>query len=150
MMKRISNIGGLLKRIHRVYNACLLKSLQNKGFIDLRPSFLEILLYICDHEGTSIKSIGEACGLKKQTMTGHLNELLKRGYISRSVSTTDKREQNISLTEYGEKFKMNLYESINEMEGILTERIGDVELDRVEHLLKNFQSNFPSVENYLH
>lgn len=148
-MKRISNIGGLLKRIHRVYNACLLKSLQNKGFIDLRPSFLEILLYICDHEGTSIKNIGESCGLKKQTMTGHLNELLKRGYIHRSVSKSDKREQNIYLTEYGEKFKLNLYQSITEMESVLTDKIGDVELDRVEHVLKSFQSNFPSVENYV-
>jgi len=138
-MKKISAIGSLLKKIYRLYNLELLSSLQEKGFTDLRASFLEVLLFICEYEGPAIKSIGEACGLKKQTMTSHLNELEKRGYIFRKSNFKDRREQNIYLTEYGEKFRFSLFESINEIEKNYTDAIGEVELDRVEHLLKNFQ-----------
>jgi DNA-binding MarR family transcriptional regulator len=73
-------------------------------------------------------------------MTSHLNELEKRGYIERRVNEQDKREQNIFLTEYGLKFKLNLFECINEIEKKYTDLIGDLELNRVELTLKNFHS----------
>ncbi len=139
-MKKVSSIGSLVKKIYRNYSAELLKNLQSRGFTDLRPSFLEVLLFICEHDGPSIKDIGLGCGLKKQTMTSHLNELEKRGYIERRINTQDKREQNIFLTEYGLKFKLNLFECINELEKKYTDLIGDLELNRVELVLKNFHS----------
>lgn len=137
-MKKVSSIGGLLKKIYRVYSNELLKKLQERGFTDLRPSFVEVMIYICENNGPSIKEIGQACGLKKQTMTSHLNELFKRGYIDRQESDKDKRAQHIYLTEYGERFKLNLFESITELEKKYISEIGEVELDRVEFSLKNF------------
>lgn len=139
-MKKISHIGSLLKKIYRFYAAELLDSLQKRGFTDLRPSFLEVLLYVCEYEGPTIKQIGLGLDLKKQTMTSHLNELEKRGYIQRKVNSTDKREQNIFLTEYGEKFKLTLFECTDELEKNYSSIVGEVELDRVELLLKNLHS----------
>jgi DNA-binding MarR family transcriptional regulator len=139
-MKKISQIGSLLKRIYRVYSSELLASLQQRGFTDLRPSFLEVLLFICENEGPSIKQIGLGCGLKKQTMTSHLNELESRGYVERRINPQDKREQNIFLTEYGERFKFNLFDCIDEIESNYSTIVGEVELDRVELLLKNFHT----------
>src|SRR5690606_14012846 len=107
-MSKVSQIGSLLKKLHRTYNGELLRLLQLKGFTDLRPSFLEILLFICENDGPSIKEIGHSCGLKKQTMTSHLNELEKRRYIRRESSDTDKHEQLVYLTDYDEKIKSNL------------------------------------------
>jgi DNA-binding MarR family transcriptional regulator len=139
-MKKVSSIGSLLKKIYRTYSVELLSLLQVRGFTDLRPSFLEVLLFICEHSGPTIKEIGAGCGLKKQTMTSHLNELEKRGYIERKINSEDKREQNIFLTEYGLKFKLNLFESINEIEKKYTDLIGDLELNRIEMTLKSFHS----------
>lgn len=136
-MKRIAHIGSLLKKIYRVYSVELLKELQLRGFNDLRPSFLEILMYLAENEGPSIKLIGKACGLKKQTMTSHLNELEKRGYIKRAHSEQDKREQLVFLTDYGEKFKFNLLQVTSNLERDYTSKIGEVELDRVELMLDN-------------
>jgi len=147
-MRKISLIGSLLKRIYRSYSNELLYSLEQRGFTDLRPSFLEILLYICEVDGPSIKEIGRACGLKKQTMTSHLNELEKRSYIERRVGVRDKREQHIYLTGYGEKFKLNLFECSDEIEKSYSDIIGDVELDRVQHLLKNFHGKITSAKNH--
>lgn len=137
-MKKISQIGSLLKKIYRLYSSDLLGALQERGFTDLRASFLEVLLFICDRPGSTIKEIGQACGLKKQTMTSHLNELEKRGYIFRKVNPDDKREQNISLTDYGEKFKFTLVACTNEIEDRYVGIVGEVELDRVEQLLRYF------------
>lgn len=134
-MKRIANIGSLLKKIYRVYSIELIKELQSRGFNDLRPSFLEILMFLSETEGPSIKLIGKACGLKKQTMTSHLNELEKRGYIKRENSELDKREQLVFLTDYGEKFKLNLLQVTNNLEKQYTSSIGEVELDRAEMML---------------
>lgn len=136
-MKKIANIGSLLKKIYRVYSIELMKVLQGRGFNDLRPSFLEVLMYLSEHDGPSIKMIGKACGLKKQTMTSHLNELEKRGYITRTHSEHDKREQLVHLTDYGEKFKLNLLQVTNELEKQYTSKLGEVELDRVELMLDN-------------
>lgn len=136
-MKKIANIGSLLKKIYRVYSIELMKELQSRGFNDLRPSFLEILMYLSENDGPSIKMIGKACGLKKQTMTSHLNELEKRGYITRSHSEHDKREQLVYLTDYGEKFKLNLLQVTNDLEKQYTSKLGEVELDRVELMLDN-------------
>ena len=137
-MSNLSIIGSLLKKIYRLYSSESLVLLQKKGFIDLRPSFLEVLLTICELDGPTIKLIGQKCNLKKQTMTSHLNELEKRGYIIKKVNILDKREQNIFLTEYGRKFKLGLMESISELEKNYSEILGVVELERVEHLLSNF------------
>lgn len=139
-MKRISVVGSLLKKIYRIYSSDLLLALQDKGFIDLRPSFLEILMFVCDTDAPSIKEIGHACGLKKQTMTSHLNELEKRGYILRKTGEKDKREQRVFLTDYGEKFKISLLEVINDLESDYLVSIGDVELDRIMHTLENFHT----------
>jgi DNA-binding MarR family transcriptional regulator len=140
-MNRLSNIGNLLKKTYRIYSQSLLAMLKDRGFSDLRASFLEILSYLCEFEGASIKDIGHSCGLKKQTMTSHLNELEKRGYVQRRVGLKDKRQQKIFLTEYGEKFKLSLIDVTNELSGNYAEKIGDVELERIEHTLTNFHSN---------
>lgn len=144
-MKRISQIGGLLKKIYRLYSSDLLDALQEQGFIDLRPSFLEILMFVCDNDAPSIKEIGVSCGLKKQTMTSHLNELEKRGYIYRKVGEHDRRQQRVYLTEYGERFKISLLQVINDIENSYMAVLGGVELDRVLHTLEYFHEKMNQV-----
>jgi DNA-binding MarR family transcriptional regulator len=139
-MKKISIIGSLLKKIYRKFNQDLLIALQAKGFLDLRPSFLEILLFVCDVDAPSIKEIGFACGLKKQTMTSHLNELEKRGYIIRKTGLRDKRELKVFLTEYGQKFKVILLEVTTDLEKTYLTSIGEVEMERIAHTLDNFHT----------
>lgn len=137
-MQKISQVGNLLKKTYRIYSNDLIHLLQEKGYLDLRASFLEILMFISDNEASSIKQIGEACGLKKQTMTGHLNELERRGYILRKVGEQDRRELKVYLTDYGHKFRLTLLEVSKELELRYLNRLGDVELDRILMVLGTF------------
>ena len=145
-MNRISNVGSLLKKIYRLYSLELLSELQKRGFTDLRPSFLELLSFICHKEGASIKEVGRACGLKKQTMTSHLNELEKRKYVVRKVNTLDKREQNIFLTENGQKFKDCLTTVISQIEQSYIDRLGEFEFEKVEKILETLYREFSGVD----
>lgn len=147
-MKKVTTIGLLLKKIHRHYSQDLLKSLHERGFIDLRASFLEILNYICDQsDPPPIKEVGANCGLKKQTMTSHLNELESRGYILRKAGLEDKRELKIHLTAYGEKFKISLIEVVRDLESQYAKSLGDVELDRIIHTLDNLHRKIQKNED---
>jgi len=137
-MKKIAEIGNLLKKTYRLYSNELIHLLQSRGYLDLRASFLEILVYISENETPSIKNIGEACGLKKQTMTSHLNELEKRGYIIRKASDLDRRELKVYLTDYGEKFKLTLIDVTSELEKKYIAKMGEVELDRVQMVLQQY------------
>jgi DNA-binding MarR family transcriptional regulator len=143
-MRRIAHIGSLLKQIYRLYSVELMKELEQLGYMDLRPSFLEILMYLLENDASSIKLIGKACGLKKQTMTSHLNELEKRGYIVRENSQFDRREQVVKLTEYGEKFKVLFLDVIAKKEKFYSSKIGEVEMDRVELMLENLHKELIS------
>lgn len=145
-MQRLSLIGSLLKKTYRKYSNQILDELQSQGFLDLRPSFLEILMYLSEHSASSIKVIGEACGLKKQTMTSHLNELEKRGYIQRKTSERDRREQLVVLTDYGEKFRFALQRVVEKQEASYLEKLGEVEMERLLHVLENFQNKINSEE----
>lgn len=136
-MNKLSELGALLKKIYRKYSQDLILSLQSKGFIDLRPSFLEILTFVSENDRPSIKEIGRACGLKKQTMTSHLNELEKRGYIKRETGLRDKREQIVIFTDYGDKFKTALLDAVSDLEIHYLKSISSVELERIVLSLSN-------------
>lgn len=139
-MEKVSKVGSLLKKIYRLYSNQIIQSLEDQGFLDLRISFLEILLFISQNPNSSIKVIGQACGLKKQTMTSHLNELEKRGYVQRSPGLKDKREFQVNLTEYGVKFKLALFSVVTQVEQQYEEKLGEVELERVCFSLENFHN----------
>jgi DNA-binding MarR family transcriptional regulator len=136
-MQKVFKIGSLLKRLYRFYGQELIDTLQLRGFADLRPSFLEVLLAIAEQDSPTIRQVGQACGLKKQTMTSHLAELEERGYIYRRVNPNDRREQHVFLTEYGQKFKFALLESVEEVEVTFANAVGEVELQRIESALEH-------------
>lgn len=141
-MDAITEISSLFKKNHRLYSMVLLKKLEDKGFTDLRVSFIEIMIFLMDHDGSSIKSIGFNCALKKQTMTTHINELEKRGYIKRQPNRIDRREQQVFLTHYGESFNQALALSLQSLNQDLEDFIGAVELERLLIVLKKINERF--------
>ena len=137
-MRQMASINNLSKKIFRAYQSALLTRLKERGFDDLRPSYFELMRFIAEHPGSNIKTIGDFCGLKKQTMTSHLNELQGRGYISRKVSPEDRREQIIELTDLGQKFKLSLFESLEDLEGYYFSKVGEIDIERLQKNLNLF------------
>lgn len=136
-MNLISEIGSLTKQINRFYSQQLILELEKRGYSDLRPSFLEILIFLCESDSNSIKEIGDATNLKKQTMTSHLNELEERGYIIRTTNDLDRREQRVKLSHEGEKFKIAMVEVMDIVQKRYLQNVGQIEMEK---LIKNLES----------
>jgi len=134
-MSEFIGIGNTLKKIYRIYSLDILDKLEQYGHDGITFSYLEVLSFICEHEGASLKLIGRSLGLKKQTMTNHISELERRGYLYRRACPRDGRSQIIFLTELGLSLKTHLFQSISEIENSYEKIIGGLELERIRNNL---------------
>jgi DNA-binding MarR family transcriptional regulator len=139
-MGEFIGIGNILKKIYRAYSLDILKKLEALGHVGLTFSYLEVLSFICENEGTSLKGAGSSLGLKKQTITNHMSELEKRGYIFRQQCPKDRRSQLLYLTELGLGLKNHLFDSITEIENDYANIIGGAELERLRESLSVLHS----------
>ena len=137
-MSELIGIGNTLKKIYRAYSLDVLKELNSLGYETLTCSYLEVISFLCENEGASLKVIGKSLGLKKQTMTNHISELEKRGIILRKQCQNDRRSQLIFLTEAGEGLKINLFKTISKIEQDYAQIIGGIELERLKGSLDIF------------
>ena len=144
MTTEISSIGPLLKKIYRLYSKELHSQLEKRGYKDLTPGIIEVLAFVNENEGASIKFIGDSLGLKKQTMTSHINELTNRGYIQKKTSPTDRRAQCIYLSDLGLKFQIAFYEITSEIEIGYQDLMGAIELKRLNISLEKFFTKIES------
>lgn len=136
-MGEFIGIGNTLKKIYRIYSLDILDKLEHFGHEGITFSYLEVLSFLCENEGVSLKTTGKSLGLKKQTITNHISELEKRGYLFRTPCPNDKRSQLIFLTELGLSLKKHLFQSISEIENSYEKIIGIIELERIrENLCK--------------
>ena len=134
-MAEFIGIGNTLKKIYRLYSLDVLERLESLGYEGITYSYLEVLSFICDNEGVSIKVIGNSLGLKKQTMTNHISELEKRGFIRRIPNANDLRSIEIYLSESGYNLKKHLVEVISKVERDYEVLIGSAELERLRESL---------------
>lgn len=139
-MSGFIEIGNTLKKLYRIYSLDVLQKLEEMGYEGLTYSLLEVISFICENEGISIKNIGKSLGLKKQTMTNHLFELEKRTLIIRQQCPNDRRSQKIFLTSAGYNLKNHLKEVIAKTENDYERVIGSIELERLRFSLDHFHS----------
>jgi DNA-binding MarR family transcriptional regulator len=135
-MNHLCEISRLLKKSYRVYTSRILLSLKVKGFNDLRPSLIDLMFYLTENEGASIHEIGLEVGLKKQTMTTHINDLIKKGYLEKKVSESDKRKFQVFFTDLGQKLKLSFTDCLEEVQKEYLHLIGEVELLRLKSSLE--------------
>ncbi|MCR5079304.1 MAG: MarR family transcriptional regulator [Bacilli bacterium] len=68
---------------------------------DLSAVEHRLMMYVGDHEGCLSVDIAAAMYLKKSTISGMVNSLVEKGFISLRKSGEDKRKLPIHLTEKG-------------------------------------------------
>ena len=66
-----------------------------------------------DSDGTSMSELSFRLGLDNSTMTRNINILLKRSLVTKNPSTSDKREQLISLSKQGNALVSKLDDEFN-------------------------------------
>jgi len=111
---------------------------------EITPAQLQILNILWKNNHLSSKYIQNETGLDSSTITGIINRIIKRGFITKSINNNDKREIIISLTEKGNNFKAIGKPVIVEIEQFLTRNITPISMNHFITTLKQIDRSISS------
>ncbi len=84
--------------------------------LDLTPSELNTLANLADGQPRSVGTLGHDTATRATTLTGVLDRLERRGYLTRQLDPTDRRSFRISLTSQGHPIATRVHEAISTLE----------------------------------
>lgn len=123
--------------LHRQRKKYMDDRLRGYGFVGGMPM---ILLYINRHPGTTQDAIVSHMYIDKCTVARRTKRLEELGYISRETGKEDRRENNLYVTESGEKLVPVIRETLHDWAKSVTRDLSDEErillitlLDRLIH-----------------
>ena len=114
-MEQPSPIGKKLRMIHNKFREVADRNLQK---YNLTAAQLEILVYLkCSgEEEIHQRQIEEWFQLKNPTVTGLLNRLEEKGFLTRRPNPKDRRYRVVELTEKGGELLSQMWEEARGME----------------------------------
>ena len=104
--------------------------------IDLRPGRFAILTLIGNNPGISQTALSRANARDKSTLTPALDDLVRRGLVSRRRPREDRRAYRLSLTPAGEELLRRLTECAKRHEDNLDRVIGARDRARFLRILR--------------
>lgn len=110
------------------------------GGYDIRPGRFAVLMLIGKNPGISQTALSRANGRDKSTLTPALNDLTRRGLVSRTRPTSDRRSYRLNLTPAGEAMLRSLTEGAVRHERNLDRVIGTRDRARFLAILRRLMT----------
>jgi len=108
-------------------------------------------IQICSNEGISQKDLSKLIKIDKTTTAKAIKKLEYEGYIYRKQDSTDKRYNNVYLTEKGKKFIPILTEKMENMTTVLSNGMTDeqrgITLETLKFMLNNTIDSIDEIKN---
>lgn len=108
--------------------------------IGLSPGRFAALILIDRNPGLSQTALSRAIGSDKSTLTPVLDDLVKRGLISRERTRTDRRLYELKLTEAGRMAMRSMNERAQRHESELDEIVGPRDRAQFMEILRRISS----------
>lgn len=105
-----------LLALQRAAHATLHRLSQALGDLDLTASEINALGNLGDGQARTTSQLGAAVGAKPTTLTGVLDRLESRGYITRTASPTDRRATVITTTATGRRVARRIRKTMSDLE----------------------------------
>jgi DNA-binding MarR family transcriptional regulator len=141
MLNRPQYIKEIMECLHfqgKIITRCI-SSFENK----ITPSQMVIMGVVEESKIVTIKHIAKELQISSSAATQLVNELVKKGYLKRKTSDTDRREVSIELTE---KFKKNITFIKKHIVGNMTILFKDLSDNELRQYL---EVNKKIIKNYL-
>ncbi len=106
----------------------------------LSRSQMEVLLLLKKQGGRSQSELNEHLLFNKASVTKLLAGLEKSGYIKRCCCSSDKRKNEVYLTDKAQEVFPAIYETINSWEKILTRSLTQSELEVFKKLIEKIRT----------
>jgi len=84
--------------------------------LDLTPSELNTLANLADGRPRSVRVLGQDTGTRGTTLTGVLDRLERRGYLTRALDPADRRSFRVSLTDQGQTIAARVRQAVTDLE----------------------------------
>jgi DNA-binding MarR family transcriptional regulator len=133
------NIGRLLLRAQRDFDAELNARLYERGYLDVRLAHSALFAHI-DQEGTRSSELAERAGMTKQGMGQLVADLEKKGYVERVEDPADRRAKLVRLTKKGRRHVRDAGEIIGEIEEAYALQLGNGRLETLRAILKDLSA----------
>jgi len=130
------NIGRLLLRAQRDFDAQLNARLRERGYPDVRLAHSALFAHI-EPEGTRSSELAEQAGMTKQGMGQLVADLEKKGYVERVEDPVDRRAKLVRLTKKGRRHVRDAREIIGEIEEAYALRLGNGRLETLRAIFKD-------------
>lgn len=115
---------------------CRLQFYAKKG-IPIRSSEMGVLIYTQKQEGgVTPLSISQFFQIAKPSVTTMINELIKKEYLIKEPSITDKRSYTVSLTEKGHNLVTSEHDAYFKSIALLQDKMGLADFETFVDLLQ--------------
>jgi MarR family transcriptional regulator, organic hydroperoxide resistance regulator len=85
--------------------------------LDLTPSEFNALANLADGQPRSVRALSDDTGTRATTLTGVLDRLERRGYLTRTLDPTDRRSFRVTLTGQGRTVAARARAAVTDLEG---------------------------------
>lgn len=140
-MRKRRNLLNLMSKVRAGAFHFLEVELARAGITDLSPSHGDVLFSVSQHNGLDMGHLAALTGRDKSTLTPLVEKLIRAGYLSRKVSTTDRRRAEIYLTAKAERLRTRLMKIGFRLEKIMHQDIPEADLENLTITLKHFLAN---------
>ncbi|MFQ5352286.1 MAG: MarR family winged helix-turn-helix transcriptional regulator [Candidatus Binatia bacterium] len=140
----------LISRATLVATSVLKHELADCGAIQVRPSYLGVLMTLWSTDGLGVVELGRRAGLEPSTMTGLLDRMQRDGLLLRVADPKDRRALQISLTEDGKRLQRPVLTAVSEALARATEGFSEEELSTTKDVLRRFLVNMQEERRECH
>lgn len=145
-MKSQKQGGFLISKIHQLSQRIFSRILKENNLHEFNPSQGKIMFVLWQTDNIAIHELVEKTQLGKSTVTFHLDNLEKAGYIKRIPSERDKREFYIVLTDKDKALQEKYVKVSEEMTKIFYKKFTENEIQQFETFLENLLDNLIQYE----
>jgi DNA-binding MarR family transcriptional regulator len=132
---RQTNTGRLLLKAMRAFNEQSMAAIRALGHADLSLAHAAVLPHI-DVAGTRLTDVAERAGLRKQSASQLVDELVAADYVIKRSDPADKRASLISFTKKGRQFLEHAAGVKQDIEDGLEEALGTASYQELRRLLE--------------
>lgn len=132
---RQTNTGRLLLKAMRAFNDQSMTAIRALGHADLSLAHAAVLPHI-EVTGTRLTDVAERAGLRKQSVSQLVDELVAAGYVVRRPDPIDKRASLISFTKKGRQFLGHAAGVKRDIEDGLERTLGTASYQELRRLLE--------------
>ena len=140
-MRNLREGGFLISKIHQLSQRIFNKILRDNNLETFNSSQGRIIYILLQNNSIPIHNLVKKTQLTKSTLSSHLDNLEKSGFIQRIPSKKDKREIIIKSTELLGKIKAKYAQASEDMTKIFYEEFKDEEIELFENFLKRCLDN---------